>query len=135
MLQHDYIIDLIQHFCAVVLPSLRAALLRRDRDSVVTVERAVGQVLDLDPDCAMSLSPESLVTMMQLSGVGESVAGYVAYALNRVGDAYESMGDATGATRHAQAAAVASAFHWNLSTCPEEFEDLERELKDTKGLK
>lgn len=134
MLQRDYIIDLIRTFCASVVDDLRRALLRGDGDAAVQAEAAVGELLDLDPSTALALSPQSLVTMMQLSGIGDSVASYVSYTLNRLGDAYERVGAKdTGKLRHDQAAAVAVAFGWNLSTCPEEFEGLELELKNKKG--
>ncbi len=130
MLHRDYLMDIIQNFVNTVLNCLRSALLERDVHSCVEVEQAVGELLDLDAASAMALSPESLVTMMQLSGVGDSVASYVAYSLNRVGDAYQRNGyDTLAKTRHEQASAVAVAFGWSLSQVPEEFQDLEAELK------
>jgi hypothetical protein len=77
----------------------------------------------------MSLTPESLVTMMILSGTGDAVSGYAAYALNRLGVAYEQMGEAQLAEeRRAQAVAIADAFGASLDEIPEELRDLERRL-------
>lgn len=137
MLQHDYIIGLIQEFGVAVSAALREAFHARGAkqasESEQEVEQAIGQLIDLDPATAMALSPDSLVTMIDLSGVGESVAGYVAWTLDRLADVYEMHGDPLASVRRAQAAAVATQFGFDLSTCPEEFEDLERELGE-KGV-
>lgn len=93
MLQHDYLLEVIGRFVGAVSASLRGALCDGDFARVGEVERAVGELLDLDAQTAMALSPQSLVTMMTLSGVGESVAAYAAYALDKVALAYERQGD------------------------------------------
>ncbi len=128
MLQRDYVLAQINLFVQTVLEPLRLAL--EELDSVHTVEQAVGKLIDLDADTALALSPDSLVTMMQLSGIGDSVAGYASYALARIADSYERMGKKqTAEVRRDQARKVAVAFGWNLSDIPEEFEDLEKSLR------
>lgn len=128
MLQHDYLLEVIGRFVEAVSTSLRGVLCDGDFARVGEVERAVGELLDLDAQTAMALSPQSLVTMMTLSGVGESVAAYAAYALDKVALAYERQGDATEASlRREQASAIARAFHADGSV-PKEFEELESEL-------
>ena len=130
MLQRDYVLAQINLFVQTVLEPLRLALEELDLDSVHTVEQAVGKLIDLDADTALALSPDSLVTMMQLSGIGDSVAGYASYALARIEDSYERMGKKqTAGVRRDQARKVAVAFGWNLSDIPEEFEDLEKRLR------
>ena len=130
MLQRDYVLAQINLFVQTVLEPLRLALEELDLDSVHTVEQAIGKLIDLDADTALALSPDSLVTMMQLSGIGDSVAGYASYALARIADSYERMGKKqTAEVRRDQARKVAVAFGWNLSDIPEEFEDLEKRLR------
>lgn len=130
MLQRDYVLAQINLFVQTVLEPLRLALEELDLDSVHTVEQAVGKLIDLDADTALALSPDSLVTMMQLSGIGDSVAGYASYALACIADSYERMGKKqTAGVRRDQARKVAVAFGWNLSDIPEEFEDLEKRLR------
>ena len=93
------------------------------------VEAAVSSLLELDADTAMSLSPDSLVTMMLLSGMADSTAEYVSYALDRVADVYEDMGSVDVAeVRRAQAEAVADAFQCDLGHVPAELDDMDREL-------
>lgn len=128
MLQHDYILEIIQQFVEVVTGALSRALRQGDLQGAVEVETAVGELLQLDADTAMALSPESLVTMMQLAGTGDAVSGYVAYALNRLADAYDGMGKhELAAIRRSQADAIAQAFGADLDEVPEEFRELEAE--------
>ena len=129
MLHRDYLLEVIEQFVSTVSQALARALLERDLDAAVEVEEAIAELVQLDPETAMSLAPESLVIMMQLSGTGDAVAGYAAYALNRLGDAYERMGDAELASmRRDQALAVADAFGADINEIPEELRDLEARL-------
>ena len=129
MLHRDYLLEVIEQFVSTVSQALARALLERDLDAAVEVEEAIAELVQLDPETAMSLAPESLVIMMQLSGTGDAVAGYAAYALNRLGDAYERMGDAElAAMRHDQAQAVADAFGADINEIPEELRDVEARL-------
>lgn len=123
MLQHDYIMEIIQQFVNSISASLKRALVQHDEAAAQEVEQAVGELLELDPQTAMALSPESLVTMMQLAGTGDAVSGYVAFALNQLGIAYEGMGESELAdARHAQALAVAEAFGGSVDAIPEELQ-------------
>lgn len=129
MLHRDYLLEIIARFVEVVTAALRRAVLDGDEVSAREVEDSVAALLDLDPQTAMNLSPDSLVTMMLLSGMGDSLASYVSYALDRVGDAYDDMGDhRTAALRWDQAEAVAESFGCDQSQVPEEFAQLEEEL-------
>jgi len=129
MLHRDYLLEIISRFVEAVSVSLRRALLEDSPASAREVEDSVAALLDLDPQTAMSLSPDSLVTMMLLSGMGDSLAGYVAYALDRVGDAYDNWGDSqTAELRWDQAQAVAESFGCDQNAIPEEFAELEAQL-------
>ena len=129
MLHRDYLLEIIAQFVETVMAALRHAVLDGDKASAVEVEDAVAALLDLDPQTAMNLSPDSLVTMMLLSGMGDSLAGYVSYVLDRVGDAYDNQGDhETAKLRWDQAQAVAESFGYDQSIIPEEFAELDDEL-------
>ena len=130
MLQHDYLLEMISQFVEAITRSLRTALLRGDRQAARQVEDAVSGLLDLDPQLAMQLSPDSLVTMMILSGVGDSVAGYVAYSLRGLSDAYAAMGEgALSDLRLKQAQAMEQSFGAEPGSVPPEFRALEDELR------
>ena len=75
MLHRDYLLEVIEQFVSTVSHALAKALLQRDLKAAEEVEAAVADLVQLDPETAMSLAPESLVTMMMLSGTGDAVAG------------------------------------------------------------
>ena len=129
MLHRDYLLEIIARFVESIMRALRYAVLEGDEASAHEVEDSIAALLDLDPQTAMNLSPDSLVTMMLLTGMGDSVASYVAYALDKVGDAYDTAGNqATAELRWDQAQAVAESFGVNTDEVPLEFEELDAEL-------
>lgn len=126
MLHKDYLLEIISRFVESVSVALKRALFEHDMGAAQDVEDSVAALLDLDPSTAMSLSPDSLVTMLILSGIGDSLASYVAYALDKVGDAYDDAGDgATAALRWDQAEAIAESFGCDQSEVPPEFAELD----------
>ena len=129
MLEHDYILEIITQFVDSVSIVLRRAVIKHDEVAAREVENAVAELIDLDPETAMQLAPDSLVTMMILSGLGDSVASYACYALEKVALAYEEMGqDDLAHVRHAQANAVAESFACDVNDIPAEFIELDKEL-------
>lgn len=127
MLQRDYILALLEDFVTVVVPRLRKALLHNDLASAHEVEQELAGLLDLDASCALALTPDSLVTMTRLSGMGDSLAGHAAYVLNALADVYEQAGNTELAQlRRAQGHAMAQAFGWNLSEVPEGFDEISK---------
>ncbi len=125
MLEHDYILEIIRQFCDAVTHSLRHAIDHHDQESCTEVEREVADLIELDPETAMQLSPDSLVTMMLLSGMGQSLGGYVAFSLGRLATVYDEMGQGdVAAIRRVQARAVAQSFDADLSEAPEGLESL-----------
>lgn len=129
MLQHDYILELIVRFADALVRAFELAVLKHDLRGCEEVEAEVAELLELDPSTALSLSPESLVTMMSLSGMAESTAEYVAYALDRVADVYEDFGEQLLAdVRRTQAEAVADAFGCDLSHVPAELDEADSRL-------
>lgn len=130
MLHRDYLLEVIARFVEAVSVALKRALLEHDEASAQEVEDSVAALLDLDPHTAMNLAPDSLVTMMLLTGMGDSLASYVAYALDHVGDAYDDMGDRQKAElRWDQAQAIAESFGVDQLMVPEEFAELEASLE------
>lgn len=129
MLHRDYLLEVIEQFVSTVSRALAQALLQRDFNAAEEVEAAVADLVQLDPETAMLLAPESLVTMMLLSGTGDAVAGYAAYALYRLGDAYDAMGKPDLAQmRRDQAVAIADSFGADVHEVPQEFQELEAKL-------
>ena len=129
MLERDYITELISQFIEAVTRALKLAVEKGDPASCQEVEQQVADLIDLDVQTAMALSPDSLVTMLVLSGMGDLVAAYACYALDRVSRVYEEQGnDDLAGLRRLQAKAVAESFGCDLSTPPEELAALDAEL-------
>lgn len=134
MLQRDYINEIIRQFGDVLARWLRPAVLDANGEAIDEVEAAIGKLMDLDGATALSLAPESLVTMMELTGIADSVAGYVSYALLRLADAYEGQGnEAIASLRREQARAVSAAFQSEFGKVPEEYQELERAIAAERG--
>lgn len=126
MLHRDYLVEVVGEFVQEVSRALRRAV-AGDVDGVGEVERQVGDILELDHEIALSLAPDSLVTMILLSGVGDSVAAYIRYALDRAADLHEREGNADLAgLRRLQARAVGESF--GCAGVPAEFSELDAEL-------
>jgi hypothetical protein len=134
MLHRDYLLEIVGKFVEAVLDALRVAVIQGSPEAAKEAEDAIAALLDLDPQTAMMLSPDSLVTMMLLTGVGDGLAGHVSYVLDRVGDAYDRAGDpVTAQLRWDQAQAVAEAFSCDLDEVPQEFQALDDELAAQDG--
>lgn len=128
MLQRDYILEIVGQFVDGVSDALRRAVAGQP-DGVEGVERQIGELLELDPGTALALAPDSLVTMMVISGMGDSVASYVCYALDRLARVYEARGDdELAGLRRLQARAVAESFQCDPADVPEELAPLDAEL-------
>ena len=128
MLQRDYVVEMVGRFSEAVGEALRRAV-GGDAEGRCEVERQIAELLDLEPQTALSLSPDSLVTMMLLSGMGDSVAAYVCYALDRLARVYEAAGDPDAAgLRRLQARAVAESFGCDLAEAPKELAEVDAEL-------
>lgn len=128
MLHRDYIQEMVGDFVDGVSEALRRALGGEPR-GCADVEQQIGELLELDYQTALSLAPDSLVTMMVLSGMGDSVASYVCYALERLSRVYEGRGDSDLAgLRALQARAVAESFNCDPADVPPELAALDSEL-------
>lgn len=122
MLHRDYLLEIIAQFVDTVTRSLRIAREKGDLDAAKDVEAAVAGLLDLDQEVALQLTPDSLVTMLLLSGVGDALADYVTYAMRELADVYDGMGEKDLAMlRREQARAVAESFGCDYDVVPEEF--------------
>ena len=129
MLERDYILMVITEFVRTVTEALRLSHFDRSEEAFQQVEAAVAELVGLDAQTAMSLSADSLVQVMVLSGVGAGVAGHAAYALDRLADEYEDAGQEDVAeVRRAQAEAIAESFGWDLNQIPKELAELDDEL-------
>lgn len=133
MLQRDYLLELMSNFVESISKALLSAHAVKDPSLALedahAIEQDIAGLLDMDPSVALSLSPDSLVTMLVLSGLGETLAEYIVFALMRLADIYEQAGDSdTADFRRQQAAAIAESFGTDTSQIPEALKALVAEL-------
>lgn len=112
MLQRDYLMRLIIQFAT----ALRDALGKRDEHhdaaaSRLRLEAAIGDAVDMDADVLLSLTPDSVSTMLMVGDLDGSVAEYIVHAL-MLDSAYlaEDGYDELATLRRQQAEAVGETF-------------------------
>lgn len=123
MLQRDYLMQMIQQFIQAIINS-RATAQRNPQEAADSLENAIGQATDIDGATLLSLGPESIASVMQLSGVDPRVAGYIAYSLqleaNYLCQAHNTM---LADVRQQQAQAIAEVFMCDISEVEAELQN------------
>ena len=112
--------DMVARFCDAVLRGIDARRAGDAFEAREDFESVVGGVLDMDASCALALSSSSLVTMMQLSSVDETLVVYCAYALMQAADTYEAADPGIAQLRREQAQALADAYGFDADVSPRE---------------
>ena len=81
MLEH-YLMRILLQFAEAIRRSWARSVEDRDpRDAANMLERAIGDATDIDGATLLSLSPESIASVMQVSGVDPRVSEYIARSL------------------------------------------------------
>jgi hypothetical protein len=88
-------------------------------DEISKLESAIGDAMELEPELALNLEPQSLVSILDLGSFDENLGGYVVRALYYEATLLEEQGKAAVADlRKSQAAAIANKYHIeDLSDC------------------
>ena len=78
MLEQDYLMRILLQFAEAIRRSWARSVEDRDpRDAANMLERAIGDATDIDGATLLSLSPESIASVMQVSGVDPRVSEYL----------------------------------------------------------
>ena len=118
MLEQDYLMRILLQFAEAIRRSWARSVEDRDpRDAANMLERAIGDATDIDGATLLSLSPESIASVMQVSGVDPRVSEYIARSL-LLASGY------LAALRAEQARALAEAYDLDLPDTPEELATL-----------
>ena len=82
MFEQDYLMRLLMQFMEAMRRSIERADDGRDPAAAADMlENAIGDATDLDGSMLLSLAPESMATVLQVSGVDPHVTEYVANSL------------------------------------------------------
>lgn len=125
MLQRDYLVQLITQFIQAIFQSRELALKKRDPQAAADLlEAAIEQAVDMDGAALLSLTPESMASVLQISGVDPKIIGYVAHSLLQEADYLDMSGSSELAQlRKAQGIALFEAY----GLCEEDVEIPEEE--------
>ncbi len=117
MFERDYLMRIIMELGAAIRRSIERSQVDHDPgDAAQMLDAAVGEATELDGAALLSLAPESIATVMQVSGTDPAVTEYVCRSLLLAGRYYEQGGDAAlGRLRTQQALAIAVAYGHDLT--------------------
>ncbi|MCI9262488.1 hypothetical protein [uncultured Adlercreutzia sp.] len=117
MFEQDYLMRIIAQLLGAIRRSMERASGEDDPDGAAQMlDAALGEATDLDGEALLSLAPESMAQVLQISGVDPHVTEYIARSLLLSSRYYNEAGNAEAAAlRHRQAFALADAFGHALS--------------------
>jgi hypothetical protein len=110
MFESDYIMRMILQLVRVLRRSLARQFPSREAE-IKDIEGSIAEAVDLDPRLMFTLSPESLVSVLELGNFDTQLAGYVVRSIYYESDLLERDGQAAKAQlRRQQADAIAARF-------------------------
>ena len=126
MLEQDYLMRIFLQFAEILRRSWFKARDEHDPKAAADMlENAVGDAVDIDGATLLSLSPESIASVMQVSGVDPRVSEYIARSLLLASGYLAEAGEGDlSALRAEQARALAEAYDLDLPDTPEELATL-----------
>lgn len=132
MFEQDYLVRLLLQFFQGLLKSYER---RKDKDdpqgAADLIEAAVGEATDMDGAALLSLAPESIASVMRVSGIDPDVTQFIARSLLLESVYLVDAGNAgLAATRAAQARAIATEYGFELPDDPSDFETITEGLED-----
>ena len=111
MLQQDYLVRMLTMFAEAIRRSLEKSRECDPRGAAEMLEAAIGDATDIDGSVLLSLTPESIASIMMVSGVDPRVTEYIARSLKLEATYLADAGEAELAQlRSEQADAVAAAY-------------------------
>jgi hypothetical protein len=115
MFQNDYLMRMILQMVQAIQRALEET--RGDpEESAQEIERVVGEAVDIEASLFFSLSPESMVSMLQIGNFDEQLGGYVLRSIYYEAELLEKAGYTQRADlRRAQADAVAKAYGYEIT--------------------
>jgi hypothetical protein len=137
--ENDYIMRMILRLVEAIRRSLDKGYTNLEEEEA-ELERAIGDAVDMDPQLLLSLTPESVVSMLQLGSFDAKLGGYVVRALFYEADLLEEQERFGSADlRRAQAQAIAKAYNIDAdiaSARPEMLEEFfaAEEAEDAQNL-
>ena len=132
MFEQDYLVHLLLQFFRGLM---RSNELRQEKDDPQSaadlLESAIGSATEMDGATLLSLAPESIATVMQVSGIDPDVTEFVARGMLLESVYLTDAGNLEkAAIRAAQARAIAAQYGFELPDDPSDFESLTEGLEE-----
>ena len=132
MFEQDYLVRLLLQFFQGLVKSLERYSEKEDPQGAADLlEAAVGDATDMDGAALLSLAPESIATVMRVSGIDPNVTQFIARSL-LLESVYlvDAGNDGLAATRVGQARAIAAEYGFDLPTNPADFDSITEGLEE-----
>lgn len=135
MFERDYLMKLILGYFKTIVIVIKQGEKEKDPEGAADLlEQAIGEATEIDGEVLLSLAPESIASVLQVSGTDPKVVGYVAHGLLLEAHYLMLACDfARAELREEQARALASAYGFDLPDDLAEAEDILREAAE-RGL-
>lgn len=135
MFERDYLMKLILGYFKTIVIVIKQGEKEKDPEGAADLlEQAIGEATEIDGEVLLSLAPESIASVLQVSGTDPKVVGYVAHSLLLEAHYLMLACDfARAELREEQARALASAYGFDLPDDLAEAEDILREAAE-QGL-
>ena len=116
MFERDYLVRMLVEFAASIRRAMQRARDEEDLDGAcMTLESSISSATDLDGEVLLSLSPESIAQVMQVSDVDPRVVTYIAHSMKLESEYLLELNNKQKAElRIAQANALARAYNIDL---------------------
>lgn len=135
MFERDYLMKLILGYFKTIVIVIKQGEKEKDPEGAADLlEQAIGEATEIDGEVLLSLAPESIASVLQVSGTDPKVVGYVAHGLLLEAHYLMLACDfARAELREEQARALASVYGFDLPDDLAEAEDILREAAE-QGL-
>ena len=132
MLEQDYLMRMLLQFFQAMARSWEVNRDHEDPKAAADMlEAAIGNATDIDGATLLSLSPDSIAQIMQVTGVDPNVTEFIARSL-LLESVYLTQAhlDELATLRTQQARAIASQFAFQLPDDPSDFESITEGLEE-----
>ena len=132
MFEQDYLVRLLLQFFQGLLKSYERRNEKDDPQGAADlIEAAVGEATEMDGSILLSLAPESIASVMQVSGIDPNVTQFVARSLLLESVYLDEAGNkGLAAVRAAQARAIADEYGFGLPDDPSDFDTITEGLEE-----
>ena len=132
MFEQDYLMKQFLMFFKALTRSWEQMEKEEDPQGAAdTLEDAISAATDLDGTALLTLAPESIASIMQVTGVDPHIVEYLSRSMLLESVYLEQAGDSDlSAVRAAQARAIADAYGFGLPDDPSDFDAITEGLEE-----